>query len=550
MTPTRTHLRHQTKIVPAMKSLLWFCAILGIVCPTNAQTLSCGDVVQGTIAVLGQTNSYTFNASSGEVIRITSSGNSGGVGPDIEVWYGANYVGGFGHNDGFSTLPLPSTGNYTIRVYDRDNDNTGTYSLGLVWATAKCGVAVTCGQVVSDSLTNSVQQHTYSLAAVAGDKVRITTPIKSAVCADVDVFNSVGVFLGWFGCNDGFSTLTLTNTDTYTLIVRDRDNNNTGDYTLGVVFSTPKCAVTPLLCDESITNTIIDPAQQHMYVLNGFAGEVIRLTSAPLSGGLAPDVDVFNSGGMFVGGFGYNDFASTLTITNSGVYTVVVRDRANANTGDYALTLDVMGGCVRLLIGSTVVRTQTVGCVTLTSLAAAPAVGLGFSVSAPPGHLSNVNLDTGSRFVSSVLTPMSASQWFVSLQASPALPLAGEEVIGSLCFTATNTESAFVPITVNNFAATNVDGLIPSTDAFGGRVVVIAVKPLLEAWLGSAKQRMVTTYGLPNTGYEIRHASALGLTPPWPVGLTNLVPASMFYSQPLTGTLSNAPVLFLRANEH
>src|SRR5262245_12672719 len=89
------------------------------------------------------------------------------------------------------------------------------------------------------------------------------------------------------------------------------------------------------------------------------------------------------------------------------------------------------------------------------------------------------------------------------------------------------------------------------------------------AWFNSSRfeqraeltrRRMITIYGKPNTAYEIRYTNNMvceGSVPNpcvvdsslWPVGWTNVVPGSLFYSEPLPTVFSNAPILFLHANE-
>ena len=65
-------------------------------------------------------------------------------------------------------------------------------------------------------------------------------------------------------------------TGTYSVRVHDRQDSNTGPYSLGVVFGTPKCAAIPLACGQVLTNVITDPVQQHTYTFAGLAGEAQR----------------------------------------------------------------------------------------------------------------------------------------------------------------------------------------------------------------------------------------------------------------------------------
>jgi hypothetical protein len=198
-----------------------------------------------------------------------------------------------------------------------------------------------------------------------------------------------------------------------------------------------------------------------------------------------------------------------------------------------------------ILLGSPVVRTQDTACVSLGIAVDSPSSGASFVIEAPAGNLSNPELTAGGCW-SGTITPQSATQWLVNLQSTCTDGSPGVESIGTICFTAISPYSAFVPLAVNALVISN---LAPA-HAFGTRVVNIANEPLLEAWLGSSRQRMVTLYGIANQTYEIRHASTVDAPLPWMPGWTNTVPASLFTSFPLTGDATNAPTLFLRANEH
>jgi hypothetical protein len=403
--------------------------------------------------------------------------------------------------------------------------------------------------VITNTLLDPAEQHMYSLSGVAGDVIRITTVSKTGnVSPDIDLFFG-GVRVGGWYYNDGFTTLALTNTGTYIALVRDRYNGAAGTYTLGVSYATPKCTSVVLSCERPLSAVLIDPAQQHMYSLPGLAGEIIHITSTPVSGGFSPDVDVFNPAGTRVGGFGYNDFQSRLLLTNTGTFTVAVRDRFNGATGSYLIDLAVVGGCAQITVGSVNSRTQEIACLPIRMFAAAPATFVSFTLAVPCGHLTNVSFATGGRFVTSTFSEDSSCQWSVATQTAPDNPLLGDELIGSLCFTPVSTESAFVPITIANLSVTNADGNVPGASASGNRIAVIADKPLLEALLGSHHERLLALYGKTNQNYEIREATNPVTASPWPLAWVTNVPTSLSTTSTIRGTFSNAPSLFIRANE-
>jgi hypothetical protein len=196
-----------------------------------------------------------------------------------------------------------------------------------------------------------------------------------------------------------------------------------------------------------------------------------------------------------------------------------------------------------------VVRTQQVVCLPLEIVSSIPAVWVSFTIQAPTNILNNAYISVNPPFTNASIVAGPNSQWFVNMQTSPSGGVTGDQIIGDVCFTAVSTHSAFVPVTLNNLVITNQGGSVPGGTAFGGRVVVIADQPLLEAGLSTNKHRLLTIYGNANTDYEIDYSAKLSGSPSWIPGWTNTVPASLWYSQYLQGSFSNAPVLFLRAKQ-
>jgi hypothetical protein len=203
-----------------------------------------------------------------------------------------------------------------------------------------------------------------------------------------------------------------------------------------------------------------------------------------------------------------------------------------------------------LLAGSTIIRTQEAVCVSLAIAVSTPPLNANFTLQIPAGTISNLTLTPAGCWTGSTLTPLSTSEWLLRLRNSCSNTSMGVQIVGSLCFTASSTQSVFSPFTLHNLVVTNQDlSVAAPVRAFDGRTVIVGNQPLLESWRGTNGQRMVTTYGKPNRGYVIRYATSATNASPWTLsGITNLMPASMFFSQPVTGVPS-APIIFLRANE-
>jgi len=216
----------------------------------------------------------------------------------------------------------------------------------------------------------------------------------------------------------------------------------------------------------------------------------------------------------------------------------------DVNPGWYIDEVRLLHNPALFLVGSPVVRTQDTACVSLAIAVNSPSSGASFVIETPAGNLNNAQLSTDGCW-SGTITPQSATQWLVNLQSSCTDGSAGVETIGTICFTAVSAHSAFVPLPVNNLVISN----LPPAHAYGTRAVTIANEPLLESWLGPNQDRMATVYGIAGKTYEVRHATAVDGSSAWTPSWTNTMPSSLFYSLPLTGTFSNAPILFLRANE-
>ncbi len=199
-----------------------------------------------------------------------------------------------------------------------------------------------------------------------------------------------------------------------------------------------------------------------------------------------------------------------------------------------------------LLLDSPAVRTQTTACFSLGIAQSSPAATIGFTLKSTVDRLTNLVLNTEGCWTGS-LTPQPASQWSVNLQNVCTNVPMGIKRVNSICFTALGSESAFVPITVGNLSVSNLDTFLPGTIGVGNRAVIIADKPLLEASVGAG--RVLTTYGKANASYQIDYATNLFPTPNWAPGWTNLVPPSLSYTSPVQGSVSNEPLLFLRAME-
>jgi hypothetical protein len=234
------------------------------------------------------------------------------------------------------------------------------------------------------------------------------------------------------------------------------------------------------------------------------------------------------------------------TLTMTGVYTILAHANNYANTGSYGLSLTVFGGCTSLTLDFAVGRTQQDLCLPLEIVGSSPVALVSFSVEAPAGVLTSPTVALAPPFTNATVTQVSGSQWTVTMQATNGV--FGDQIIGSICFTANAIQSEFVQVMLGNLVVNNQDATVPGTIALGGEAVIIANQSLLRAQSSTNGQRSVTLYGKANTDYVIDYST--NLSGNWFPGWTNTEPGLMFLASPVQGVVSNAPVLFLRAREN
>jgi hypothetical protein len=188
------------------------------------------------------------------------------------------------------------------------------------------------------------------------------------------------------------------------------------------------------------------------------------------------------------------------------------------------------GTAKALGLGSTVMQTGTTSSVPLTLISSVGLTNLSFAVVYPANRFTNwVVAVSNSAIGTTIIQTVSGA----------------ETLIGAIYFVALPGLSGFVPLGIANIAATEQDGtLAGNASGQGGRVAVIGAEPLVEAWLGTNSQRMLTLYGNPAATYALGYRTNV-LATNWQFAcrtpMTNLF--ETFSAD------AKAPLLFYRAWE-
>jgi hypothetical protein len=461
---------------------------------TGAESLSFGQTQSGSISSVAQSNSYTFSASANDDVDFTLVVTSGGLVPKIRLYnpngtqLSSNYAGSpygcSGSSLELNTVTLPSTGTYTVLIGDCSGSSlemntvtlpsSGTYT-ALV---GDCGDTNTGGYLIytqrtnnaagatnlpfaltqTGSINSTAQSNSYTFSANASDVVDFTLVATSgSLVPKIRLYNSSGALVksnysgSPYGCSGSsleMNTVTLPSTGTYTVLVGDCNDTMAGNYLIYAQRINDPAGPAALAFGQVQSGTISSAAQSNSYIFSGSANDVVNLTLVATSGSLVPRIRVYspngtqlssNYSGSPYGCSGSSVNLNAVTLTQSGIHTVLLGDCSDTSTGNYNLSSQCFGTCPPLTLAPV-----------LTSLSpmSAAAGGNGFTLT--------VN---GSNFV-----PSSAVYWngnsratvySSSTQLTATVPASDIVTPGSLPVTVLNASSSAGPsnaiaFTVNN----------------------------------------------------------------------------------------------------
>ncbi|MDW7981036.1 MAG: hypothetical protein RMH97_10760 [Verrucomicrobiales bacterium] len=323
--------------------------------------IACGQTVTGTIDFEGETDTYTFSGNAGEVVVVSAFGTYSPNLPylcaAVEVHDPAgNLIGSMNCNGATTNIVLPTTGTYTIRVHDGNYQDTGPYGLSLSFVTGRCGMQIGCGQTITNSIDIPGETDTYVFHGAAGEIALVTiygtySSTSAYLCAAADVHAPNGNWIGGMYCNGTSTNLVLPATGIYTIRVHDGNYQDTGPYGLSLVMLGGRCG-TPLVCAQTITNSITMRAETHAYTFQGFAGQSIRVGATAPDPDLCMRVRVYSSSGQLLATNVCDLQTAVFALPTTGNHTILVHDSNYQDTGAYTVSLSCFGPFPTLTISA------------------------------------------------------------------------------------------------------------------------------------------------------------------------------------------------------
>ncbi len=336
--------------------------------PSGAASLVFGAPPQtGMISSAGQSNSYTFSANANDVIDLTMAATSGKLNPKIRLYNpdgtllsSANPGFCDGSNIELNAVQASASGTYTVLVGDCGDTNTGNYLIYAQRTNNPAGAAgLPFGQTQAGTIGSATQSSTYTFSGNTNDMVDFTMATTSGnLNPKIRLYSADGMLLS--SANPGFcdgssielNTVQLPAGGSYTVLVGDCNDTNTGNYSIYAQrTNNPSGAAALIFGGQTQAGTIGSAAQSNSYTFSANASAVVDFTMVATSGNLNPKIRLYNPAGTLLSSAnpGFCDGSSielnSVTLPTSGVYTVLAGDCNDTNTGNYNLSAQCFGVC-------------------------------------------------------------------------------------------------------------------------------------------------------------------------------------------------------------
>jgi hypothetical protein len=313
-------------------------------------TISSGERLLESIAVVGEQDTHTFAASAHDSVSIVVGVLAGAsFFPRIQV-FGPNGVplNIVATDWAFDLANLPLTGTYSVVVRDDNNLQTGSYALSMIKVAGAQIVDTDSGAIASNERRTGTidlgDQDVYTFTANAGESISAVVGFDFGAnfFPRIQVFAPNGSPLNTAGTDYQFDAQNLAQSGTYYLTVRDENNLQAGGYSLSIIRVPASHTIDadsgPIASNERRTGTI-DTGDLDVYTFAASAGDAVSAVVGFLGGAnFFPRIQVFAPNGLALNPI--TDYAfDAVNLAQGGTYTVVVRDDNNLQTGTYSLTL-------------------------------------------------------------------------------------------------------------------------------------------------------------------------------------------------------------------
>ena len=341
--------------------------------PDGGNILS-GEVKTGTVNPRVDTDAYAFTGTVGQTVVIIASRESGGFNPKINLYAPDGILeksvncGKYGAATSIQNYQLLQSGTYTIEIHDYDADGTGDYSISLLLIPGVMvstddpdGGNILSGEVKTGTVNPRVDTDAYAFTGTVGQTVVIIASRESGgFNPEINLYAPDGILeksvnCGKYGAAKSIQNYQLLQSGTYTIEIHDYGADGTGDYSIslllipGVMVSTDDPDGGNILSGEVKTGTVNPRVDTDAYAFTGTVGQTVVIIASRESGGFNPKINLYAPDGILEKSVNCGKYGAATSIQNyqllqSGTYTIEIHDYGADGTGDYSLSLTLIGG--------------------------------------------------------------------------------------------------------------------------------------------------------------------------------------------------------------
>ena len=292
-----------------------------------------GTTVNGVVSATAPFVAYRIAASSGDVLSLRSSSSTAGFASQMDLY---DPDGARLDSSVFSlSRKAAASGTYTVILGAAVPLTAGGYSFAWQLLNRPAGGSpLPCGATTAGALSPSNQFRYYTLAANAGDTMRlIFTGIGDNFSPQIELFDLSGARIA------AKSDVTQTAAAGNYLVVVSPSTSTTETGAYSVAFQRPNnpCSPLPLTCGQTTLRQVNVPAQLDTFSFNATGGDLTTIRLAARSGAYSPFAEMYNTAGALLS-TSSNGLLSRV-LPADGVYTLLVRDRGAINLGSYRVSL-------------------------------------------------------------------------------------------------------------------------------------------------------------------------------------------------------------------
>jgi len=320
------------------------------------------DVVTGTMSGAADMDCFTFTGSTGQRVLMVAVATAGASFNTVVVLYppaGGAYLT-YTFADRLET-PLNANGTWTIVVYDNGFDTAGSYSLSLLNVTGgplenlsdTDGEPIASNDIKTGQFQQGVDFDAFTFTGVAGNRILFRGLATGAGGHNptLSIYPPGGGQAEASTSSDGFD-LQLLKSGTYTVVVEDTGNDNTGTYTISMmnVTSGPYTGGGDndggtIISAEVKSGTISGVADMDCFTFTGNVGQRVVMDAIATAGAsFNTTISLFSPQGGPYATYTFGDRLE-FQLTSTGIWSIVIEDNANDTAGSYQMSfLNVTGG--------------------------------------------------------------------------------------------------------------------------------------------------------------------------------------------------------------